>query len=213
MSHPPRAADRTETFFFGLQKIRLSAWHKLHLRKLPTLVGLGLRVEFLKPDGALRYQRPMWLFWTGPETVTLQDLCRMYLWRFAIEHAFRFMKQHLGLNAHCLTDNEAIKRWMWLCALAYWQLLLMGRDVEDMCPAWYPRKPEHESTWLTPGQVQRGAGRLLAQLGTPASAPRPAGKGHGRAHGYHPAPRTRYEVVRKGQKTVTKAPTTAHSSV
>ena len=59
----------------------------------------------------------------------------MDLWRFAIEHAFRFMKQHLGLNAHCLTNNEAIQRWMWLCALAYWQLLLMGHEVDDLRPA------------------------------------------------------------------------------
>ena len=110
MRKPARDPDRTETFLLGVQKIRLSAWHNLHLRKLPTLVGLALRVEFLKSDGTLRYQRPMWLFWTGPETCALQDMCRMYLWRFAIEHAFRFMKQHLGLNAHCLTDNDAIQR-------------------------------------------------------------------------------------------------------
>jgi hypothetical protein len=213
MSAPSRPPDRSETFFLGLQNIRLSAWHKLHFRKLPTLIGLALRVEFLKPDGTLRYQRPMWLFWSGPETVALQDLCRMYLWRFAIEHAFRFMKQHLGLNAHCLTDNQAIQRWMWLCALAYWQLLLMGHEVDDLCPAWYPaRQSEKEPGCLTPGQVQRGAGRFLARLGTPASAPRPAGKGRGRAKGYRPAPRKRYEVVRKSQKAPKKASAAAHSS-
>jgi hypothetical protein len=200
MSKPSRKPDRSETFFLGLQEIRLSAWHKLHFRKLPKLIGLALRVEFLKPDGTLRYQRPMWLFWTGPETVSLPDLCRMYLWRFAIEHAFRFLKQHFGLNAHCQTNNEAIQRWMWFCALAYWQLLLMGQDVEDLCPAWYPRKAVDENSWLTPGQVQRGAGRFIAKLGTPASPPRPAGKGHGRAKGHRPAPRKRHAVVRKGQK-------------
>ena len=209
MRKPARDPDRTETFLLGVQKIRLSAWHNLHLRKLPTLVGLALRVEFLKSDGTLRYQRPMWLFWTGPETCALQDMCRMYLWRFAIEHAFRFMKQHLGLNAHCLTDNDAIQRWMWLCALAYWQLLLMGQEVDDLCPAWYPSKRTSESAWLTPGQTQRGARRFLAQLGTPASVPRPAGKGPGRAKGYHPAPRPRYNVVRKGQKDSHKASSTA----
>jgi hypothetical protein len=69
MKSPSRPADRIQTFFLGRQEIRLSAWHKLHFRKLPGLVGLALRVEFLKPDGTLRYQRPMWLFWTGPETV------------------------------------------------------------------------------------------------------------------------------------------------
>jgi len=201
MKSPSRPPDRSQTFFLGLQEIRLSAWHKLHFRKLPGLVGLALRVEFLKPDGSLRYQRPMWLFWTGPETTALSDLCRMYLWRFAIEHAFRFMKQHLGLNAHRLTNNDAIQRWMWLCALAYWQLLLMGRLVEDLSPAWYPRKGDTLQSWLTPGQVQRGAGRFMAKLGTPASSPRPAGKGHGRPLGYRPAPRKHHKVVRKGKKS------------
>lgn len=201
MARPGRAPDQTTSFQLGRQVVRLAAWHKLHLRKLPTLVGLALRVEFLKPDGTLRYQRPMWLFWTGPETVALETICRMYLWRFAIEHAFRFMKQHLGLNAHCLTDPEGIQRWMWLCALAYWQLLLMGRDVEELGPAWYPRKSAHLDRWLTPGQVQRGAGRFLLKMGSPAKPPRPAGKGRGRAKGYQPNPRQRYPVVRKSQKT------------
>jgi len=208
MGAPSRQPDRTETFFLGLQKIRLSAWHKLHFRKLPKLIGLALQVEFLKADGSLRYQRPMWLFWTGPETVALPDLCRMYLWRFAIEHAFRFMKQHLGLNAHCLTENDAIQRWMWLCALAYWQLLLMGHEVEDLCPAWYPCKRDSDKVRLTPGQVQRGATRFIVKLGTPASAPRPAGKGQGRAKGYRPAPRKRYAVVYKGLKAPKKAAVT-----
>jgi len=200
MGSPSRQPDRRQTFFLGLQEIRLSAWHKLHLRKLPGLVGLALRVEFLKPDGSLRYQRPMWLFWTGPETIALSDLCRMYLWRFAIEHAFRFMKQHLGLNAHRLTNNDAIQRWMWLCALAYWQLLLMGRLVEDLSPAWYPRKGDRLQSWLTPGQVQRGAARFIVKFGTPASSPRPAGKGRGRPNGYRPTPRKLHKVVRKGKK-------------
>ena len=199
MKAPSREPDRTETFFLGFQKIRLSAWHKLHFRKLPKLIGLALRVEFLKADDTLRYQRPLWLFWTGPETVALQDLCRMYLWRFAIEHAFRFMKQCLGLNAHCLANNDAIQRWMWFCTLAYWQLLLMSKDVENLSPAWYPVKRDSDNnTILTPGQVQRGAGRFIARLGTPASAPRPAGKGSGRKKGYRPAPRKRFDVVRKG---------------
>jgi len=51
MAHPHRVADRTAAFQFGRQSVRLSAWHGLHLAKLPTLVGLALRVEFLKADG------------------------------------------------------------------------------------------------------------------------------------------------------------------
>jgi len=54
----------------------------------------------------------MWLFWSGPETTPLQDLCRMYLWRFAIEHFFHFGKQHLGLNTNQSTDPVSIDQWM-----------------------------------------------------------------------------------------------------
>jgi hypothetical protein len=38
LGQPPRAPDRTETFMLG----PLTAWHGLHLRKVPTLVGLAL---------------------------------------------------------------------------------------------------------------------------------------------------------------------------
>lgn len=80
LSAPPRPADRCETFQLGQQTVMLTAWHGLHIKKLPELVGLVLRVQFLRPDGSPRYQRPMWLFWTGPESVALRDLCCMYLW-------------------------------------------------------------------------------------------------------------------------------------
>jgi len=212
MAHPRRDPDRTASFQFGRQTVRLSGWHGLHLYQLPTLIGLALRVEFLKADGTPRYQRPMWLFWTGPDSVSLEALCRMYLWRFAMEHAFRFMKQHLGLNAHCLTDNDSIQRWMWFCALAYWQLLLMAGEVDDLCPAWYPRQSAGSDHGLTPGQAQRGAERLLVRLGSPAKSPRPAGKGPGRAKGYQPAPRTRYPVIRKSQKAPKSAAKTVVST-
>jgi hypothetical protein len=205
MARPHRPPDRTSSLPWGRQSIRLSAWHGLHLRPLPTLVGLAVQVEFLKADGTRRYQRPMWLFWTGPESVALEAICRMYLWRFAIEHAFRFMKQHLGLNAHCLTDPATIQRWMWFCALAYWQLLLIRQAVDDLCPAWYPCKTERSPRYLTPGQVQRGSGRFLLKLGSPARPPRPAGKGRGRTKGYHPAPRQRFPVIRKSQKIPKRA--------
>ncbi|MCI0398321.1 MAG: transposase [Chloroflexi bacterium] len=201
LSAPSRPPDRQATFWLGGQEIRLAAWYGLHLRKLPTLVGLVLRVEFLKSDGTPRYQRPMWLFWTGPTTVPLADLCRMYLWRFAIEHAFRFLKQRLGLNANQSTNPATAERWMWLCALAYWQLLLMAPDVQDLRPAWHQRPTAAQGKPLTPGQVQRGALRFLCKLGTPAAPPRPVGKGAGRPKGYRPQPRTRFAIVRKGQKT------------
>jgi hypothetical protein len=106
------------------------SWQKLHFKKLATLIGTLIQIEFLKVDGTPRYKRPMWLFWTGPQSAALSDLCRMYLWRFAIEHLSRFLKQHLGLNSNRSPNLVSAGQWMWLCALAYWQLLLMRDQVQ-----------------------------------------------------------------------------------
>lgn len=205
LSDPSRPPDRSETFLLGEQKVVLKAWKRLHLKKLSGLVGMVLRVEFLRPDDTPRYKRPLWLFWSGPDTTPLQDLCRMYLWRFAIEHFFRFCKQHLGLNANQSTNSVGTDQWMWMCALAYWQLLLMRGEVDNFQPAWYPAVKGTDAHKRTPGQVQRGAARFLARLGTPAHATRTAGKGKGRAKGYHPASRTRFSIVKKAKTAPDRA--------
>jgi len=199
LSRPSRAADGEESFLFGSQNVHIQAWKGLHLKKLPELLVMMLRVEFLRPDGTPRYKQPMWLLWTGPTEVPLQELCKMYLWRFAIEHMFRFMKQNLGLNTSRSNDLVATEQWMWLCALAYWQLLLMRDLVEADRPAWYPGFRDGKQKELTPGLVQRAALRLLLKLGTPACEPKVAGKGKGRPKGYHPASRVRYPVIKKAK--------------
>ena len=209
LSEPSRTPDRAETFLLGEQTVKLAAWQGLHFKKLSALVGMVLRIEFLRPDGAPRYKRPMWLFWTGPDTVPLEELCRMYLWRFAIEHMFRFLKQHMGLNANQSTDLVSTDQWMWLCALAYWQLLLMRDEVKASRPAWYPAGTKPATKGLTPGQVQRSAFGYLVQLGTPARNTRNAGKGKGRSQGYHPAARTRYPVIKKAKNLQNRAASTA----
>ena len=200
LSAIPRPPDASAEFYLGKQKVRVRAWHQLHFKRLASLVGTVVCVEFLKEDGTPRYKRPIWLFWTGPEDVALQDLCRMYLWRFAIEHLFRFLKQHMGLNSNRSPDLVSTEKWMWLCALAYWQLLLMRNLVTPNRPAWHPHHKNGQMRPLTPAQVQRSALAYLLQSGTPARNTRPAGKGHGRQKGFQPAPRSRYDVVFKTKK-------------
>ncbi len=197
LSSPSRPPDQQDIFQLREQTVKLQSWEGLHLKKLPDLVGMVLKVEFLRPDGTPRYKRPLWLFWTGPTTTPLNALCLMYLWRFTIEHYFRFLKQHLGLNANQSTDTVSTDHWMWLCGLAYWQLLLMRNEVKDAQPAWYPAKTHSDGKSYTPGQVQRDALRILKTLGTPASSTRNAGKGKGRSKGYHPPAKTRFPVVKK----------------
>ena len=195
-----REPDASQVFFLGKQKVRVRVWYKLHFKRLAKVVGSVVCIEFLKEDGTPRYKRPIWLFWTGPDDVTPQDLCRMYLWRFAIEHLFRFLKQHLGLNSNRSNNLESLQRWMWLVGLAYWQLLLMRGRVRADRPAWHPHKKEGQVKPLTPAQVQRSAQAFLLQSGTPAASTRRAGKGRGRQKGYQPAQRERYDIVLKGKK-------------
>ncbi len=196
----PPAPERQEMITLGDSQVRLSAWCNLHFKFLPALLGLVLRVEFLRADGSLRYQRPLWLFWSGPSTVTLRDLALMYLLRFGIEHFFRFLKQRLGLLCAHTPDLLAEENWVWVVALAYWQLLLARACVTPQYRPWDPAT-RRTASHLTPGQVQQAWGVFSRGLGTPAAAPRPSGKGSGRAAGFRPAPRPPQPVVKKSQKT------------
>jgi hypothetical protein len=200
LSAPWRQPDRVEKSTLLGQRVLLQAWQGLHLYKVPFLVGLVVAVQFLKSDGTPRFKRPLILFWTGATTVALVDLAQMYLWRFAIEHMFRFLKQQLGLT--CVNSPNLAHRqlWVWCCALAYCQLLLMRHQVADQRPAWHPRHLRGRERPITPGQVRRQALPFLLRLGTPARPAQPAGKGRGRATGYLPQPRKRFVVVKKGKK-------------
>ncbi len=73
-----------------------------------------------------------------------------------IEHLFRFLKQHMGLNSNRSLNLVSAGQWMLLCALAYWQLLLMRDQVKPNRPAWYPSQADR-CTMLAPYQVQRPA--------------------------------------------------------
>lgn len=205
LSAPWRKPDRIEKSTLLGQTVLLQAWQGLHLYKVPFLVGVVISLQFLKSDGTPRFKRPLILFWTGSTTVALVDpyrtgLAQMYLWRFAIEHMFRFLKQQLGLT--CVNSPNLAHRqlWIWSSALAYCQLLLMRHQVADQRPAWHPRHLRGRERPMTPGQVRRQALSFLLRLGTPARPAQRAGKGRGRATGYLPQPRKRFAVVKKSKK-------------
>jgi hypothetical protein len=196
MNQPPRLPDRqAEQVLADGRTLRVQAWRGLHLKELAEQNGTVLRMELFCPDGRPCYKRPTFVFWTGDPEADLLTLAGMYLWRFGIEHAFRFLKQQCGLNRCRSTHLPSLKRWMWACLLAYWQLLLMRHHANLERPAWYPQRPALPGGGVTPRLVQRNAARILGQFGTPARAPKPAGKGHGRAKGFHPKARERFRTV------------------
>lgn len=203
---PHRPPDRQEVTTVLGQTVHLCAWHELHFYRLPALVGLVLTVEFLKADGTPRFQRPLYLFWTGPQRVALADLCQMYLWRFAIEHMFRFLKQHMGLDTCRSPEPECHELWVWCCAIAQAQLVLIRDEVAQQRQPWHKHDDEHgRPRKLTARQTQRNALPFLLAVGTPASSPQPAGKGQGRPWGYSPKPRLRHPVIKKGKSAAKSA--------
>ena len=199
VTQPTRPAERVETFRLGERQVLVQAWSGLHFKKMPQIEGTAVRIEFFRLDNSPCYARPIWLFWTGPANVSLQDLCRMYLWRFAIEHTFRFLKQHVGLNVNRSTHLNHTQEWMWLCAIGYWHLLLLRTEAANLRPAWYPQRDGTKDRPLTPRLVQRQAQVLLLRLGTPAAPLRPAGKGRGRPFGFHPKPKPHFRVAKKSK--------------
>jgi hypothetical protein len=201
----PGPPYRQETVRLLGQEVRLSAWAHQHLRAVPALAGLVLRVEFLKADGTPRYKRPLWLFWSGPAEVALADLVTMYLLRFTIEHFFRFLKQRLGLLAAHLGDLGPIETWVQVVALAYGQLLLARALVAPAYRPWDPTARQDPNRPRTPGQVLAAWPTFSRTLATPASAPRRAGKAPGRAPGFHPRPRERHPVAKARKKSVKAA--------
>jgi hypothetical protein len=196
----PPPPQRQATWSFGKATVRLSAWSQLHFKDVPTLVGLVVRVEFLTPTGQAMYQRPLWLFWSGPDPVSLEALGLMYLLRFGIEHFFRFAKQRLGLLIAQMPDLAASVTWVWLVALAYTQLLLARTLVTAQPRPWDPKSRPDPHHPLTPGQVRQAWPAFSHGLGTPAQPPRPSGKSPGRSTGFQPTPRTRFPLVSKKQK-------------
>jgi len=193
----PPPAERQTTFPLGKATVRVSAWSGLHVKDLPALVGMVLRIEFLNAVGQPLYRRPLWLFWTGRSTVTLQGLCLMYLLRFGIEHFFRFAKQRLGLLIAHTPTLAACETWVWVVALAYTQLLLARHAVTPQPRPWDPQARRDPQRPLTPGQVRQAWPAFSHGLGTPARAPRPSGKAPGRAPGFRPQPRQKFPVVSK----------------
>jgi Transposase DDE domain. len=160
-------------------ELTVTAWHGLHPRPSKRLAEPGhspgkareiVRGSVIRIDSADPAEKPIWLFWTGPEgSFDLDRLWRAYLRRYCIEHLFRFIKQHLGWTTPRLRTPEQATRWSWLVAAAYAHLLA-ARDLVT----------EHRLAWeraglMSPLRVKRGFRVLQAELGTPATPGNPPG--------------------------------------
>jgi hypothetical protein len=188
--------DRTQTDAdptYG--QVTIDVWTHLHAQRTPAVEVTVLRVTLERLPRREQPPHPLWLVWRGPELpADLRTVWRWHQRRFAVEHAFRFLKHDLGWTTIRPRSAASADRWSWLLATGGWQLWLARALVADARLPWERPAPIADRS---PGRVRRGFAGILLTLGTPASPPRPRGKSPGRRRGHCPGPAPRFPVQRR----------------
>jgi DDE superfamily endonuclease len=197
--------------------VTVAAWAGLHPKQQrhpghgtrgprPIVRGTVIRVQVQRVPAKTRPPKVLWLWWAGCGELDLDLAWRAYIRRFDLEHTVRFAKQTLSWTTPRPRHPEQADRWTWLVLAAYNQLRLARAVVADARLPWErPRPPGR----LSPVRVCRGFPRLLVRLGSPAAAPKPAGRSPGRPKGSRCGPAMRYPAIKKPTKKANKKPTTA----
>lgn len=125
-----------------------------------------------------REPQTLWLLWHGSDMPALSEIPSLYRRRFSIEHSYRIDKQCLLWEQPRLRTPEKLETWTQLVSAVHNQITLAHSFMLGQRHPWESRRRE-----ATPQQVRRACGRIIAQLGTPASVPQVRGKSPGRACG------------------------------
>lgn len=187
--------------------VTVQAWAGLHPKQhrhpghgtggpRPIVRGAVIRVQVERVPARTRPPKVLWLWWAGPEgdELDLELAWRAYIRRFDLEHTVRFCKQTLGWTIPRPRHPEQADRWTWLVLACYTQLRLARQLACDQRLPWERPRPQPR---LSPYRVRRGFPRLLVALGSPAAAPKPAGRSPGRPKGSRCGPATRYSAIKK----------------
>ena len=168
--------------------VTIDVWERLHTQPAAQVELSVIRVTLGRLARRETPPRPLWLVWHGGALPTDLRTCQhWYQRRFAVEHAFRFLKQALGWTTIRPRAPTVADRWSRLLAAALWELWLARTLVAEQRLPW----ERAVGAYRSPGQVRRGFGRLLLGLGTPArpldcAESRPAASA-GSARDRHPA--------------------------
>lgn len=187
-----------------LQRVRVSLWKNLHFRKAAARPMLLLRVERLNAQGNLRVLKPLWLAWVGEEMPPVEEVWRLYLRRFTIDHWYRFLKQRLHWTVPKLGTPKQCERWSDLMPFMTWELWLARDIVTDNPLPW-----QKSIDKFTPGRVAQAMGGVFAAIGTPAVPPKPRGKSPGWKAGKKRHRKNRCPIVKKTVTQPRKEPSVA----
>jgi hypothetical protein len=174
------------------REVQVTVWDKLHLRKARSVEMAVIRVVRASATGTKRDPREAWFWWLGGSWPPLWEIPQLYGRRYGQEHGYRFDKQELLWAKPRVRTPEQMQRWTDIVASVRNQVVLARTRVAGERRAWERARRE-----VTPSQVRRALGRIIAQVGTPAKAPLPRGKSPGRAVGARVKPAERHVVVRK----------------
>jgi hypothetical protein len=187
-----------------LQRVRITLWQNLHFRQAATREMLLMRVERLDEQGNLRVSKPLWLAWVGEQMPPVEEVWRLYLRRFTIDHWYRFLKQRLHWTVPKLSTPKQCERWSDLMPLMTWELWLARDIVTDNPLPW-----QKQGVQLTPGRVAQAMGGVFAVIGTPACPPKPRGKSPGWTPGKTRLRKNRFPTVKKTATPPRKEPSIA----
>jgi hypothetical protein len=212
---PDQATTTTFTTRQGQSyTVQLQGWANMRVRGAQGVAMHShpftlVRARVLDAAGQPLHKRAMWLLVIGARCteLALVDIWGAYRQRYDLEHFFRFGKQRLLLTACQTPDDRREENWWQLVQLAYAQLWLAQPLAAARPRPWERYLPPAAADSVSPAQVQRDFGRIIAAVGTPARAPKPRGNAPGRAKGFRPPPRTPQRVIKKAAKTAKVAAT------
>lgn len=201
----PTREHREEHSQYG--SVRVRAWAGVHAktqnhpakgsyRPKSVVRGTLVLVQVERLPRQTRIPKRLWLWWRGPGQADLAVVWRAYVHRFDLEHTYRFCKQTLNWTTPRVRTPQQADRWTWLVTLAYTQLRLARRTVEDVHLPW-ERAQRPDRRLLTAARVRQAFPQLLVTLDTPANAPKPCGRSPGRPKGARSGRAPRFPAFKK----------------
>lgn len=214
-NHPPASQEIATTYTSRTGRtfnVHLKAWDNLLMRgkkdcPMQDCPFTLIRIDAFMPNGKPLYRRPLWLIVAGDRRheISIVDCWLSYAQRYDIEHFFRFGKQRLLMSSFQTPDSDHEENWWHLTLLAYCQLFFAAPLACLLPRPWEAKiSPDAAASaaLLSPSAVQRDFPRIIAQIGTPALAPKPRGLSPGRLLGLALPPRKASPIIFKSKKEV-----------
>jgi hypothetical protein len=209
LKNPPPADHRIvilrETKRGRRIKILIEKWDNLLIRGKEQCDPIDIcRMTVVNEKDELVYPKPLWIAVVGDRRseLTLDQIYDAYTQRYDIEHFFRFGKNNLLIASFQTPDVQHEENWWWLGLVAYHMLYRVRKIAECITYPWEKRcEKQCAGVECSPSATQRDYERIISQIGSQASLPKPRGKSLGREKGQITRHRPRQLIIKKSEKS------------